>query len=215
MGVLIDDLITRGTQEPYRMFTSRAEFRLLLREDNADLRLTESGYRYGLVDEDRWRAFEEKRENIELETQRLRNLWLNPRDLDPEQTDRIFGGPLSREARALDLLGRPDVSYAALTSLPKIAPPVSDPKVAEQIEIQVKYAGYINRQHSEIERHRQHEDYALPEDLDYSKVVGLSNEIREKFDRHRPVTLGQAGRIPGVTPAAISLLLIHMKRRRA
>jgi tRNA uridine 5-carboxymethylaminomethyl modification enzyme len=215
LGVLVDDLITRGTSEPYRMFTSRAEYRLLLREDNADLRLTETGRRLGLVDDERWRRFENKREAIERERQRLRETWARPGCLAPEMEGEIFGAPLSREARALDLLGRPQVSYQGLMRIPGLGPGVEDPAVAEQIEVQCKYAGYIGRQQDEVDRHRANEAQRFPVDFDFERVRGLSAEVREKLVRHRPATVGQAGRIPGVTPAAVSLLLIHLKRRTA
>ena len=213
LGVLVDDLITRGTREPYRMFTSRAEYRLLLREDNADLRLTAIGRDLGLVDDTRWRAFEAKREAIELEQQRLRITWMVPGRLPREDAQRVLGQGLSREYNLLELLRRPDVSYYSLMSLPGAGEAVSDPSVAEQVEIQVKYAGYIDRQLEEIERHQRHESTVLPPDLDYQQVSGLSTEVRQKLDSQRPATLGQASRIPGVTPAAISLLLVHMKKR--
>jgi tRNA uridine 5-carboxymethylaminomethyl modification enzyme len=214
LGVLIDDLITRGATEPYRMFTSRAEHRLLLREDNADLRLTEIGRRLGVVDDARWAAFEIKRAAIERECQRLRELWVRPARMSEADAQRVLHGPLARESRAVELLRRPEVSYAGLTSLPDVGPGEADPQVAEQVEIQAKYAGYIERQREEIERQRRHAQMALPPDLDYAEVRGLSREVREKLNRHQPRTLGQAGRIPGVTPAAVSLLLIHLKRRR-
>ena len=214
LGVLIDDLITRGTSEPYRMFTSRAEHRLLLREDNADLRLTEIGRRLGVVDDERWRVFETQREAIERESQRLRETWVRPAQVSEAETQRVLQGPLARESRALELLRRPEVSYAGLLSLPGVGPGVADPRVAEQVEIQAKYAGYIERQRDEIERQRRHEEMTLPSDLDYAEVHGLSREVREKLSRHRPHTLGQASRIPGMTPAAVSLLLIHLKRGR-
>lgn len=213
MGVLVDDLITRGTQEPYRMFTSRAEYRLLLREDNADLRLTARGRELGLVDDARWTAFEEKREAIAQEQQRLRDTWVRVGQLSDDDAQRVLGGPLSREARAMDLLRRPDVNYASLMSLPGVGPGVADGKVAEQVEIQAQYAGYIDRQHDEIERQRRHEESPLPQNFDYGQVRGLSAEVGEKLARIRPVTLGQAARIPGITPAAISLLLVHLKKR--
>ena len=212
LGVLIDDLISRGTSEPYRMFTSRAEHRLLLREDNADLRLTEIGRRLGLVDDARWAVFETKREAIERESQRLRETWVRPSHLSEADAQRVLQGPLARESRAAELLRRPEVSYAGLMSLPGVGPGESDLQVAEQVEIQAKYAGYIERQRNEIERQRRHEQLALPPDLDYAEVRGLSREVREKLSRHRPHTLGQASRIPGMTPAAVSLLLIHLKR---
>ncbi|MEJ2610449.1 MAG: tRNA uridine-5-carboxymethylaminomethyl(34) synthesis enzyme MnmG [Candidatus Thiodiazotropha sp.] len=213
LGVLVDDLITQGTQEPYRMFTSRAEYRLLLREDNADLRLTEKGRELGLVDDERWEAFNRKRENIELEQQRLSSIWLRPSDFGTEQAESILGGALSKEASAIHLLARPNVSYRDLMGVPRLGPGLQDRQVIEQLEVQAKYAGYIERQKGEIERQRANEAVVLPEDLDYATVRGLSSEVREKFLRHRPQTLGQAGRIPGVTPAALSLLLIHLKKR--
>jgi tRNA uridine 5-carboxymethylaminomethyl modification enzyme len=215
LGVLVDDLITLGTQEPYRMFTSRAEHRLLLREDNADLRLTEKGRELGLVDDVRWEAFSRKHEAIEREQQRLRDIIIRPGDLPTETEQTILGDTLRRETRATELLTRPVVSYRTLMELPGIGPGTEDPKVAEQVEIQAKYAGYIERQKDEVERSRQAESVALPEDLDYDKVKGLSSEVREKLVRHRPATLGKAGRIPGVTPAALSLLLIHLKKHSA
>ncbi|MDS4040420.1 MAG: tRNA uridine-5-carboxymethylaminomethyl(34) synthesis enzyme MnmG [Candidatus Competibacter sp.] len=214
LGVLIDDLITRGTSEPYRMFTSRAEHRLLLREDNADLRLTEIGRRLGVVDDARWETFQRKREAIERETRRLRELWVRPAQVSEADAQRVLQGPLARESRAAELLRRPEVTYAGLTSLPGIGPGETDPQVVEQVEVQAKYAGYIERQREEIERQRRHEQTALPPDLDYADVRGLSREVREKLNRHQPRTLGQAGRIPGVTPAAVSLLLVHLKRGR-
>ncbi len=214
LGVLVDDLITRGASEPYRMFTSRAEHRLLLREDNADLRLTEIGRRLGVVDEARWRAFATKREAIERESQRLREVWIRPSQLSESDTQGVLQGPLAREARAVELLRRPEVTYAGLMGLPGVGPGAADLQVAEQVEIQAKYAGYIERQQEEIDRQRRHEQLALPPDLDYAEVQGLSREVREKLTRHRPRTLGQASRVPGVTPAAVSLLLVHLKRGR-
>lgn len=212
IGVLIDDLITRGTQEPYRMFTSRAEYRLLLREDNADLRLTEQGRELGLVDDERWAAFCAKREAIEQEQQRLRNTWLRPGQLPETSVEAVLGSKLNRELRAAEALRRPEVSYAGLMTLTGVGPGVDDPKVAEQVEIQAKYAGYIERQHEEIRRQRSYDETVLPADLDYAAVGGLSNEVRQKLAEQRPATLGQAGRIPGVTPAALSLLLVHLKK---
>ncbi len=214
LGVLVDDLITRGASEPYRMFTSRAEHRLLLREDNADLRLTEIGRRLGVVDEARWAAFATKREAIERESQRLREVWVRPAQLSEADAQRVLQGPLARETRAVELLRRPEVDYAGLLSLPGVGPGAVDPRVAEQVEIQAKYAGYIERQQEEIDRQRRHEQLALPPDLDYAAVQGLSREVREKLSRHQPRTLGQASRVPGVTPAAVSLLLVHLKRGR-
>jgi tRNA uridine 5-carboxymethylaminomethyl modification enzyme len=213
IGVLIDDLITRGTAEPYRMFTSRAEYRLLLREDNADLRLTPVGRELGLVDDDRWQAFERKRAAIENESQRLHNTWIRPDTVSEEQAQQVFGTTLSREYRLFDLLRRPEVSYAGLMSLPTAGSAVDDPVVAEQLEIQAKYAGYIERQQEEIERHRRYETLVLPQNLDYANVRGLSNEVRQKLEQHRPATIGQASRVSGVTPAAISLLLVHLKKQ--
>lgn len=213
LGVLVDDLITLGTKEPYRMFTSRAEHRLLLREDNADLRLTEQGRALGLVDDARWAAFCTKREAIELEQQRLRSAVLHPAQVSAEDSLRVFGDALGREYRLHDLLRRPNVSYAALTSLPAVGGAVADGKVAEQVEIQCKYAGYIERQQDEIDRQRRHEETRLSADFDYAAVSGLSNEVRQKLLAHRPASLGQAARIPGITPAAISLLLVHLKKQ--
>jgi tRNA uridine 5-carboxymethylaminomethyl modification enzyme len=213
IGVLIDDLITRGTNEPYRMFTSRAEYRLLLREDNADLRLTEVGRELGIVGDERWRAFVEKRDTMEREQQRLQATYVRPGQLSDADCVRVLGQLLQREASCMELLRRPEVSYDELMSLPSIGPGVSDPKVAEQIETQARYAGYIDRQHQEIERHRRHESARLPHDLDYTQVRGLSAEVRQKLDQHRPETIGQASRISGVTPAAISLLLVHLKKQ--
>ncbi|MEW8506692.1 MAG: tRNA uridine-5-carboxymethylaminomethyl(34) synthesis enzyme MnmG [Candidatus Thiodiazotropha sp.] len=215
LGVMVDDLITQGTLEPYRMFTSRAEYRLMLREDNADLRLTQTGRDLGLIDDRRWDAFARKREAIEREQQRLKGIWLTPGDIEPAQAETIFGGTLSKEACAISLLARPNVDYRQLTSLAKLAPGETDPQVIEQLEIQAKYAGYIDRQQGEIEKQRANEAVSLPLDLDYASVRGLSSEVREKLQRHRPQTLGQAGRIAGVTPAALSLLLIHLKKRTA
>lgn len=212
IGVLVDDLITRGVSEPYRMFTSRAEYRLMLREDNADMRLTETGRNLGLVDDLRWQAFERKREAVAAELQRLKSTWLNPRLLPQADAERVLGKGIEREYALTDLLRRPDVSYADLMSLPGAGEPVSDPVVAEQVEIQIKYDGYIARQHDEIERRAQYEATPLPRDLDYNLVRGLSKEVQQRLDQHRPETIGQASRISGLTPAAISLLLVHLKR---
>ena len=212
IGVLIDDLITRGTLEPYRMFTSRAEYRLLLREDNADLRLTAKGRELGTVDEARWRAFAEKREAIDREQRRLQDTWVRPGQIDDDEVERVLGAPLTREYRVAELLRRPNVTYGSLMTLTGVGPGSVDPKVAEQVEIQARYAGYIDRQQDEIERHRRHEETAVPQDFDYAQVRGLSAEVREKLLRIRPATLGQAARIAGVTPAAISLLLVHLKK---
>jgi tRNA uridine 5-carboxymethylaminomethyl modification enzyme len=212
LGVLVDDLITRGVSEPYRMFTSRAEYRLSLREDNADLRLTETGYRLGLVEETRWRAFCEKREAIAREQERLKSTWVNPKVLSAAEAQRVLGQAIEREYSLADLLRRPDVSYATLMTLPGAGPGVTDARVAEQVEVQAKYHGYIERQRDEIERNEQHENARLPVDIDYRKLRGLSVEVQQKLNAHRPETLGQAARISGVTPAAISILLVHMKR---
>jgi tRNA uridine 5-carboxymethylaminomethyl modification enzyme len=215
LGVMVDDLITQGTLEPYRMFTSRAEYRLLLREDNADLRLTEMGRNLGLVDDHRWELFCRKRDAIEKEQQRLKEIWLSPKDLEPAQAEAIFGGMLSKDACAINLLARPNVAYQELMGVTKLGPGETDPQVIEQLEVQAKYAGYIDRQQGEIEKQRANEAVVLPDEIDYAQVRGLSSEVMEKLMRHRPRTLGQAGRIPGVTPAAISLLLIHLKKRSA
>jgi tRNA uridine 5-carboxymethylaminomethyl modification enzyme len=213
LGVMVDDLRTKGTNEPYRMFTSRAEYRLLLREDNADLRLTEQGRGMGLVPDERWAAFEAKREAVEQERQRLRDIWIQPGSPAAQRATAEMGSPISREVRALDLLARPEVTYAGLQQLPEIGPGVTDPKAAEQLEIQVRYAGYIDRQQAEIDRARANEAVKLPTEFDYADVRGLSAEVQEKLNRSKPTTIGQASRVPGVTPAAISLLLIHLKRK--
>jgi len=212
IGVLADDLITNGTQEPYRMFTSRAEYRLLLREDNADLRLSEVAHEMGLLAEDHWRCFSEKRENVEREKQRLMDMWVQPNTNAGKALEAVLAKPLSKESRALDLLKRPEMDYAKLTSVAELGPAVSDPKVAEQVEIQTKYEGYLNRQLEEVDKARRYEDKKIPEQLEYDQVKGLSNEVRQKLIDHLPSTLGQAGRISGVTPAAISLLLVHLKK---
>jgi tRNA uridine 5-carboxymethylaminomethyl modification enzyme len=225
IGVLVDDLITRGTSEPYRMFTSRAEYRLLLREDNADLRLTAKGRELGLVDDRRWEFFTTKREAIATEAARLDAAVLHPHQLSDAQALTLLGTSLSREAHAFDLLRRPEVAYAALTELSAIGRPDwmthadADERLIEQValqvEVQAKYTGYIDRQQAEIERQRRHEETRLPEDLDYAQVRGLSIEVRQRLGEARPMTLGQASRVPGVTPAAISLLLVHLKRYSA
>ncbi|MDM9652036.1 tRNA uridine-5-carboxymethylaminomethyl(34) synthesis enzyme MnmG [Pseudomonas wenzhouensis] len=213
IGVLVDDLITLGTQEPYRMFTSRAEYRLILREDNADLRLTEKGRELGLVDDERWAAFEAKREGIVQEEQRLKSTWVRPGTPQGDAIAARFGTPLAHEYNLLNLLARPEIDYLTLAQLTDS--PAVDNQVAEQVEIKTKYAGYIDRQQEEIAKLRASEDTKLPEDLDYGSISGLSKEIQFKLGNTRPATLGQAGRIPGVTPAAISLLLIHLKKRSA
>ena len=212
IGVLVDDLITRGVQEPYRMFTSRAEYRLSLREDNADLRLTEIGRKLGVVDDLRWAQFEQKREAIAREQQRLQSTWVNPNMLPEADAIPVLGQAIEREYTLIDLLRRPQVSYTSLMTLPGVGPGESDPRVVEQVEIQAKYAGYIQRQQDEVERSRDQEGLKLPLDMDYREVRGLSIEVSQKLNQYKPETLGQAGRISGVTPAAISLLLVHLKR---
>jgi len=211
LGVLVDDLVTRGVSEPYRMFTSRAEYRLSLREDNADLRLTESGRRLGVVDDARWAAFSRKREAIEREQARLTATRINARVL-PTESDAEAPKPPARDCSLMELLRRPDINYAQLTALPGAGPGIEDAQVAEQVEIQAKYQGYIERQREEIARYEQYENLKLPQDFDYAALRGLSVEVRQKLDRHRPETLGQASRISGVTPAAISVLLVYLKR---
>ena len=213
-GVLVDDLITMGTLEPYRMFTSRAEYRLLLREDNADLRLTETGRELGLVGDARWQAFCRKREAIEAERGRLHEIWVTPDNPAGQSFQALTGQALSKESRAVDLLKRPQMDYSKLMQLEGIGPGCGDSQVGQQVEIQTKYAGYVERQHEEIERNRERESQAIPEDFNFESVRGLSAEVGEKLARVRPSTIGQAARIPGVTPAAISLLLVHLKRHR-
>ncbi len=208
IGVLVDDLVTRGTQEPYRMFTSRAEYRLMLREDNADLRLTPIGREFGLVDDERWAAFEQKRDAITQEQARLRDICVHP----GSDADTALGAKLSREQRADELLRRPEVDYATLTAAPGLGPAVADPAVAEQVEIQARYAGYISRQQDQVTRSQGREQLALPADLDYADVRGLSTEARQKLAQYRPTTIGQASRIAGITPVAISILLVHLKK---
>ncbi len=243
LGVLVDDLITRGVSEPYRMFTSRAEYRLSLREDNADLRLTETGRRLGVVDDARWARFEAKREAVAREAERLRSTWVDLKLLPPDVVARLGGKPVERENAAgaegggfasaeahageagvkprsggrsqyslFDLLRRPEVDYEALMTLPDAGPGLTDAEAREQVEIQAKYAGYIERQREEIERHRQYEELRLPAGIDYMSLTGLSMEVRQKLCQQRPATLGQAARIQGVTPAAVSVLLVHLKR---
>ncbi|MGK9006673.1 tRNA uridine-5-carboxymethylaminomethyl(34) synthesis enzyme MnmG [Citrobacter europaeus] len=213
LGVLVDDLCTLGTKEPYRMFTSRAEYRLMLREDNADLRLTEIGRELGLVDDERWARFNEKLERIEQERQRLKSTWVNPLAGSAAEVNAHLATPLSREASGEDLLRRPDMTYAQLTSLSAFAPALDDAQAAEQVEIQVKYEGYIARQQEEIERQQRNENTLLPATLDYRQVSGLSNEVIAKLNDHKPVSIGQASRISGVTPAAISILLVWLKKQ--
>ncbi|BCX81188.1 tRNA uridine 5-carboxymethylaminomethyl modification enzyme [Methylomarinovum caldicuralii] len=215
IGVLIDDLITRGTSEPYRMFTSRAEYRLLLREDNADLRLTPKGRELGLVDDARWRTFERKVENIETLRGELERSWIQPDSETAKRLAAVLKNPLQREASLLELLRRPEVDIARLLELAEVDSAAYTPAEVEQVMIQAKYAGYIERQRAEIERTRRYEDLRLPESLDYRNVVGLSREVQEKLAARKPATLGQAARIPGVTPAAISLLLVHLRKKSA
>jgi tRNA uridine 5-carboxymethylaminomethyl modification enzyme len=214
IGVLIDDLVTRGTSEPYRMFTSRAEYRLSLRQDNADLRLTETGRRLGLVDERRWASFCVKRTAIEQEQQRLAAVLVRPDSNTGSAVAALLDRPLARELFAAELLRRPELGYHALTAIGELGPPVADQAVAEQVEIQAKYAGYLDRQAGEIDRQRRQQDQTLPVEFDYNAVRGLSSEVCEKLLDARPLTIGQAARIPGITPAAISLLLIHLKKNR-
>jgi tRNA uridine 5-carboxymethylaminomethyl modification enzyme len=229
--VLIDDLVTRGASEPYRMFTSRAEHRLLLREDNADLRLTPKGRELGLVDEERWRLFEAKRYLSELEVERLRGHRVRACEVPPAWSARVLRAPLAQDLSAFDLLKRPEVSYAALLEvagapqwLPEAggaapAPLAIDERlpaqVSAQVEVRARYAGYIERAEEEIERARRNEETTLPADLDYAGLAGLSHEVRQKLTEARPATLGQAARLAGVTPAAVSILLVHLKRRSA
>ncbi|MFN2996123.1 hypothetical protein ALQ63_01942 [Serratia plymuthica] len=213
LGVLVDDLSTLGTKEPYRMFTSRAEYRLMLREDNADLRLTEKGRELGLVDDARWARFSEKLEHIEQERQRLRDIWMHPHAENVEQVNALLKAPLSREANGEELLRRPEMDYALLTTVAAFAPPLVDTQAAEQVEIQVKYEGYIARQQEEIEKQQRNENTVLPLDLDYQQVSGLSNEVIAKLNDHKPNSIGQASRISGITPAAISILLIWLKKQ--
>ncbi|MEI7064610.1 tRNA uridine-5-carboxymethylaminomethyl(34) synthesis enzyme MnmG [Dickeya chrysanthemi] len=213
IGVLVDDLCTLGTKEPYRMFTSRAEYRLMLREDNADLRLTAIGRELGMVDDERWARFNEKLENIEKERQRLRDVLVHPHSEGVEQINSLLKSPLSREANGEDLLRRPEMDYVQLTGLPMFAPALPDVQAAEQVEIQVKYEGYIARQQDEIEKQLRNENTLLPADLDYRQVSGLSNEVIAKLNDHKPSSIGQASRISGITPAAISILLVWLKKQ--
>jgi len=214
IGVLIDDLITHGTNEPYRMFTSRAEYRLQLREDNADQRLTGIGRELGLVDDARWARFTAKQEAVERETARLRALWATPNNALGRELEAVLGVAVSRETNALDLIKRPELDYARLMQVPALGPAVDDAKVAEQVEIGVKYAGYLDRQREEIERQQRNEATPIPQGFDFAGVHGLSAEVQQKLARVQPQTVGQAQRIPGMTPAAISLLLVHLTRAR-
>ncbi|HHE3464853.1 tRNA uridine-5-carboxymethylaminomethyl(34) synthesis enzyme MnmG [Pasteurella multocida] len=213
IGVLVDDLCTLGTKEPYRVFTSRAEYRLLLREDNADSRLTPIAHQLGLIDEKRWARFNQKMENIELERQRLRQIWLHPRSEYLDEANKVLGSPLVREASGEDLLRRPEMNYQILTSLTPFQPAMDDQEAVEQVEIAIKYQGYIEHQQEEIARQKRHESTAIPAHFDYTVVSGLSNEVRAKLEQHRPVSIGQASRISGVTPAAISILLVSLKKQ--
>jgi len=213
LGVLVDDLITMGTKEPYRMFTSRAEYRLILREDNADMRLTEKGRELGLVSDERWAAFCKKREAIEVETQRLKSTWIGPNSPESEVLNPKLETPITHEYSLLDLLKRPNIVYADIANLKNMPSEAVDEQVSEQVQIAVKYSGYITRQAEDIERLRRQENTLLPDDLDYSNMEGLSNEVKQKLTQIRPATLAAASRIQGVTPAAVSLLLIHLKKR--
>lgn len=213
MGVLVDDLATLGTKEPYRMFTSRAEYRLMLREDNADIRLTEMGYRIGLVDEERWQFFNSKQELVEQEKQRLRSTWIHPQHAATEKLNTVLKNPVTREHSLEELIRRPEMTYLTLMENPELGPGISDEQAAEQVEIQIKYAGYIARQMDEIERTKRNENTLLPVDLDFSKISGLSNEVVAKLTDARPETIGKASRISGITPAAISLLLVYLKKQ--
>ncbi|MFQ1990714.1 tRNA uridine-5-carboxymethylaminomethyl(34) synthesis enzyme MnmG [Aeromonas veronii] len=212
MGVMMDDLSTLGTREPYRMFTSRAEYRLLLREDNADIRLTAIGRELGLVDDERWSKFNAKMEQVELERQRMRSTWIHPQHPSLEAVNALVNTPLTREQSLEELLRRPEVTYDALMAIEGVGPSVTDPAAAEQVEIQIKYAGYIERQHDEVEKQLRNENTLLPLDLDYRDVNGLSNEVKAKLNDAKPQTIGQASRISGITPAAISILLVHLKK---
>lgn len=213
LGVLVDDLSTLGTKEPYRMFTSRAEYRLLLREDNADIRLTAKGRELGLVDDTRWAAFSEKLESIELELQRLRAQWVHPNSPLIHALNPHLNTPISREASFEELLRRPEMDYSKLMQIEGFGPGLEDPQAAEQVQIQVKYSGYIQRQQEEINKAVRNENTGLPLTLDYKEVPGLSNEVIAKLNNHKPETIGQASRISGITPAAISILLVHLKKR--
>jgi tRNA uridine 5-carboxymethylaminomethyl modification enzyme len=212
LGVLVDDLITRGVSEPYRMFTSRAEYRLQLREDNADMRLTEAGRNLGVVDDARWDAFNRKRDAVARETERLKSAWVNPATLPAEAATRLIGQPIDHEYSLFELLRRPNLSYSQVIALPGGGEGEPDPRVAEQVEIAAKYQGYIDRQNLEVDRQREQESLRLPSDLDYSLLTGLSMEVRQRLQKARPETLGQAARLQGITPAAISVLLVYAKR---
>ena len=212
-GVLVDDLCTLGTKEPYRVFSSRAEYRLLLREDNADIRLTPIAHQFGLIDEARWRRFNEKMENIEKERTRLQQTWAHLQMANLTELNAMLNSPLAREASGEDLIRRPEMSYEKLTQIEPFAPALADKQAAEQVEIMIKYQGYIEHQLNEIERHKRHENTLIPAEFDYDKVDSLSNEVRAKLMQHRPVSIGQASRISGITPAAISILLVSLKKQ--
>lgn len=212
-GVLVDDLCTLGTKEPYRVFTSRAEYRLLLREDNADMRLTPIAHDLGLIDDARWARFNEKMENIEKERSRLKQTWAHVQMANLDELNAMLNSPLTREASGEDLIRRPEMSYERLTQIAPFAPAIEDKEAAEQVEISIKYQGYIEHQYQEIERHKRHENTSIPAEFDYDKVESLSNEVRAKLMQHRPVTIGQASRISGITPAAISILLVNLKKQ--
>jgi tRNA uridine 5-carboxymethylaminomethyl modification enzyme len=212
--VLVDDLITRGVSEPYRMFTSRAEYRLSLREDNADLRLTEAGHRLGLVDAERWEAFNRKRDASAAEVERLKGTWINPHVVALPEVKRVLGKPIEREYSLFDLLRRPEVAYASLMTLPGAGEPIQEADIVEQVEIQAKYHGYIERQKEDVAKMAQQEGTPIPADLDYAALNGLSFEVRQRLAQHRPQTVGQASRIQGVTPAAVAVLLVHLKKLR-
>ncbi|MDO9655958.1 tRNA uridine-5-carboxymethylaminomethyl(34) synthesis enzyme MnmG [Glaesserella parasuis] len=212
-GVLVDDLCTLGTKEPYRVFTSRAEYRLLLREDNADARLTPIAHQFGLIDEARWARFNEKMENIEKEKARLKQTWAHLQMANLAEVNALLNSPLAREASGEDLIRRPEVTYEALTQIAPFAPAIEDKEAAEQVEISIKYQGYIEHQQQEIERHKRHENTQIPAEFDYDRVESLSNEVRAKLMQHRPVSIGQASRISGITPAAISILLVNLKKQ--
>ncbi|MDG6339989.1 tRNA uridine-5-carboxymethylaminomethyl(34) synthesis enzyme MnmG [Glaesserella parasuis] len=212
-GVLVDDLCTLGTKEPYRVFTSRAEYRLLLREDNADARLTPIAHQFGLIDEARWARFNEKMENIEKEKARLKQTWTHLQMANLAKVNALLNSPLAREASGEDLIRRPEVTYEALTQIAPFAPAIEDKEASEQVEISIKYQGYIEHQQQEIERHKRHENTQIPAEFDYDRVESLSNEVRAKLMQHRPVSIGQASRISGITPAAISILLVNLKKQ--
>ena len=213
IGVLVDDLCTLGTKEPYRVFTSRAEYRLLLREDNADVRLTPIAHELGLIDEARWARFNEKMDNIAKEHERLKQIWIHPQSAHLAEINQLVNTPLTREASGEDLLRRPEITYDKLTQTAAYAPALADKQAAEQVEIAIKYQGYIEHQQDEIEKQKRHENTAIPARFDYSLVSGLSNEVRSKLEQHRPVSIGQASRISGITPAAISILLVNLKKQ--